>query len=91
MEPLTEVRSGYGIPRLSPDGQRLAVEIEENVDSDIWVYDLNRGTRIRVTAQGLSRQPVWTPPPPLHRRGWQRSDSFPTHLRYNRRGSRSDS
>jgi len=61
MEPLTEVRSGYGLPRLSPDGQRLAVQIDEKAESDIWVYDINRGTRIRITAQGLNRRPVWTP------------------------------
>ncbi len=61
MEPLTDVRSGYIFPRLSPDGQRLAVQIDEEAESDIWVYDINRGTRIRLTAQGLNRWPVWTP------------------------------
>ena len=61
LEPLTEVRSEYANPRLSPDGQRLAVQIGGEAKSDIWVYDINRGTRIRITAGGSNRRPLWTP------------------------------
>ncbi|HUV14682.1 MAG TPA: hypothetical protein VMY18_13645, partial [Acidobacteriota bacterium] len=46
----------YGQPRLSPDGGMLALEIE----GDIWMYDLVRGTTTRVTFDGGSR-PAWTP------------------------------
>ena len=56
-QPVVEDRPGYGAPRLSPDGQRLAVEI----DGDIWVYDVERGTRARLTSEGGNTSPIWTP------------------------------
>src|SRR4029453_8736959 len=42
---------GYVGPSLSPDGTRLAVGRHElNVPArDIWVFDLARGTRLRLT------------------------------------------
>jgi serine/threonine-protein kinase len=63
-EPLPGPEAGYLHPRLSPDGRRLACAIVD-VDSghrDIWVLDLERGTRTRLTfAEGASTDPVWTP------------------------------
>ena len=51
----------YVMPRVSPDGQRVAAGIEE-ADSQIWVYDLNRDTLSRLTFQGNSNvDPVWAP------------------------------
>jgi eukaryotic-like serine/threonine-protein kinase len=48
----------YGQPRLSPDGGRVAVE----VDTQIWVYDLIRETLTRLTFEGNSNNnPAWTP------------------------------
>ena len=49
-------------PRLSPDGQKLAVEMRRDVsrNSDIWVYDLARGSPTRITFEGGGR-PVWSP------------------------------
>jgi len=45
-------------PRLSPDGNRLAL----SVAGDLYVHDLQRGTVTRLTRDGaLNRQPVWTP------------------------------
>jgi Tol biopolymer transport system component len=45
-------------PRVSPDGQRLAVAINQ----DIWIYDAKRdiATRITFTA-AQNRNPVWMP------------------------------
>jgi hypothetical protein len=54
--PVTASPRNYGQPRLSPDGELLALEI----NGDIWVYDLIRGTLTRVTFDGGSR-PAWTP------------------------------
>ncbi len=55
--------AGYWDPALSHDGRRLAVAIGANTDSvDIWIYDLERGTRIRFTSDpALERSPVWSP------------------------------
>jgi eukaryotic-like serine/threonine-protein kinase len=51
----------YVLPRISPDGQRLAVGIEE-ADGQIWVYDLSRDAITRLTFEGAANvDPVWTP------------------------------
>jgi serine/threonine-protein kinase len=48
----------YDWPRLSPDGQRVALEI----GPQIWLYDLGRGTLNRFTFDGdLNQSPAWTP------------------------------
>jgi serine/threonine-protein kinase len=43
--PLLEAADDYWLPRLSPDGNRLAV----GIGSDLWVVALNRLSRTRVT------------------------------------------
>lgn len=49
-------------PRLSPDGRRIAVEIFEGESTDVWVYEIARGTRIRLTTtEALEQDPIWTP------------------------------
>jgi serine/threonine-protein kinase len=49
-------------PRLSPDGQKLAVEMRRDNarQTDVWVYDLARGSPTRLTFEGGGR-PVWSP------------------------------
>jgi Tol biopolymer transport system component len=48
----------YGYPRISPDGRRVAVEL----DNQIWMYDLARDTLTRFTFDGTSNQDrTWTP------------------------------
>jgi serine/threonine-protein kinase len=59
--PLGGARGSYTHPRLSPDGRSLAVTVETETGSDIWIYDLQRGTRTRLTAGGASGFPIWTP------------------------------
>jgi serine/threonine-protein kinase len=52
----------YGRPSLSPDGQRLAMEVSDGPSQDIWVYDLARDQMTRVTFDGNGNQvPIWTP------------------------------
>ena len=51
----------YYDPRLSPDGQHIAVEAQEAGD-DIWVVDLRRGTTTRLTFDpGEDETPAWSP------------------------------
>jgi dipeptidyl aminopeptidase/acylaminoacyl peptidase len=59
--PLVEARAAYQNPAFSPDGRRLAVTIESGSGSDIWIIDLQRGTRTRFTSGDTSALPVWTP------------------------------
>jgi len=50
----------YVIPKVSPDGRRVAVGIEES-DPQIWVYDLARDALARLTFQGAPNvDPLWT-------------------------------
>jgi serine/threonine-protein kinase len=52
---------GYLFPRLSPDGRRIAVTVTDQ-DSQIWLYDMVRGTMTRFTLEsGLNYAPLWTP------------------------------
>ena len=39
----------YQRPRLSPDGQRLVLEVTGRSGSDIWVYEWQRDTMTRLT------------------------------------------
>jgi hypothetical protein len=50
--PVADTRAAYSQPRFSPDGQSLAVTVDAEGGSDVWVYDLRRGTRTRLTAGG---------------------------------------
>ena len=72
----------YFNPAFSPDGRRLALVVGPQ-NTDIFVYDLARDTMTRLTSDGTSDRPVWTPdgtriaftsrrsPPGLY---WERSD-----------------
>jgi eukaryotic-like serine/threonine-protein kinase len=53
--------AGYQNPRLSPDGQRLAVFKPES-GGDIWVMELDRPTSTRFTLDPASDNvPLWSP------------------------------
>src|SRR5262249_50925425 len=47
----------YAEPRLSPDGQRIMVLMEDA--QDLWIYD-SRGSSIRLTSDGLSGIAAWS-------------------------------
>jgi eukaryotic-like serine/threonine-protein kinase len=54
-------RAYYRGPRLSPDGRKVAVAIEGQ-ETEVWLYDLSRGTLSRLTFQGSTNyEPIWTP------------------------------
>jgi hypothetical protein len=59
--PLGSPPRGYEHVRLSPDGQRLALTIREPSGTDIWMYELARDTFTRLTSDGTSAAPVWSP------------------------------
>jgi eukaryotic-like serine/threonine-protein kinase len=52
----------YFRPRFSPDGKRVAVAFQDARGrwQDIWIIDLARGTRSRLTFEG-AQNPVWSP------------------------------
>jgi hypothetical protein len=61
MEPLGFPPRPYETPRISPEAQTVAVVIREE-NHDLWTYDLERGTSMRLTnAPGEDETPVWMP------------------------------
>ena len=51
----------YSRPRLSADGQRLALDVSEGSNQGVWVYELERN-HLRQLTFGLSTiLPVWSP------------------------------
>jgi serine/threonine-protein kinase len=62
VQPLKLPRRRYQSPRVSPDGKRVAFEIQDGKESDIWLYDFNRpNAPNRLTFGGKNRFPVWSP------------------------------
>ncbi len=54
----------YYSPAVSHDGRRVAVDITDiqKTQGDVWVFDLERGTRTRLAAGPLDEsRPVWRP------------------------------
>jgi hypothetical protein len=61
VQPLPTPSRGYDTPRISPDGLRLAVGINDT-NPGLWIYDLSRGSLTRLIEAGvISPYPSWTP------------------------------
>jgi Tol biopolymer transport system component len=61
-EPLIATAERYFNPRVSPDGERLAVSLSSGKGTDIFVYDRRRDTRTRLTFTAQENFfPVWAP------------------------------
>ncbi|PYV69923.1 MAG: hypothetical protein DMG97_20590 [Acidobacteria bacterium] len=58
--PLKLPPGDFDSPRISPDGNRLAVTVFGD-KPDIWIYDVLRETLTRLTFDGYNSHPVWTP------------------------------
>lgn len=60
-EPLGLPKADYGAFKISPDGQAIAIPIIEAGNSNIWIYNLTRGTLTRFTFGQADYSPIWTP------------------------------
>lgn len=58
---LLDSARAYLHPRLSPDGKRLAVEVQSGEANQIWIANLAAGTFERLTREGFNDRPEWTP------------------------------
>ena len=57
-QPQTEIRE----PALSPDGLKVAVMGRESYEWDIWLQDLLRGSKMRLTFHPvIEAKPIWSP------------------------------
>ena len=54
-----ERRLFYG-PRISPDGQRVAVQINDDVRRGIWILDVGAGTLRLLSGPTNATSPLWT-------------------------------
>jgi eukaryotic-like serine/threonine-protein kinase len=61
--PLRETPGAYCCPMFSPDGKRLALQINDGRRFDIWVYEWERDTLTRLTFGSGENYlgPIWTP------------------------------
>jgi serine/threonine protein kinase/Tol biopolymer transport system component len=54
----------HDVLRLSPDGNRVAVEVYDEIGgtADVWIYEIDRGIRTRFTFDPApDNSPVWSP------------------------------
>ncbi len=62
LEAVGQPQPTIGAPALSPDGQRVAVTSAESGNADIWVHDLTRSTKTRLTFEDQREVfPAWSP------------------------------
>jgi serine/threonine-protein kinase len=65
-QPTTVTGEAFSMPRLAPDLRRIGLAIGagsaiQGNQGDLWIFDLERGVRSRVTDDGLSTFPLWEP------------------------------
>ncbi len=48
-------------PRVSADGNRIALRVTVDANQDIWIYDRDQGTMSRLTFEGSNDYPTWSP------------------------------
>jgi hypothetical protein len=49
--------TAFGLARVSPEGRRIVT----TTGGAVWVIDVERGTRMRLTADGGAARPIWSP------------------------------
>jgi serine/threonine-protein kinase len=63
-QPLLGEQLSYAYPRFSPDGRKIAITIGTPGQRDVWVYDLQSKTSVRISSEGdgeVNERPEWTP------------------------------
>jgi len=65
LTPAAQRRRGYSLgsagPRLSSDGKQIVTDICAREECDVWRYEIERATWSRVTSDGHSYAPLWSP------------------------------
>ena len=60
---LTGESRAFASPRFSPDGRRVALGVTDSggAGRDIWLLDIAQRSWSRLTTNGISSRPIWTP------------------------------
>jgi serine/threonine-protein kinase len=61
LTPLRATPTDWSNILFAPDGRRLAVDIADGKQTEVWVYEWARDTLSRVTFLNDAQKPVWTP------------------------------
>jgi Tol biopolymer transport system component/predicted Ser/Thr protein kinase len=52
----------YKLPKISPDGSKVALTVGPDFQEDIWIWDLFRQNQIKLTFnEMMDKKPIWTP------------------------------
>ncbi len=60
-QPLLARQGRYLRPRLSPDGKRVALAVNDGPNRDIQVYEWQNDRTTKLTFGGIHDSPVWSP------------------------------
>jgi len=61
IEPLKLQPGPYQVPRMSPDGKRIAFGTDDGKEAIVWTYDVSgSGPMQPLTSQGHNRFPIWS-------------------------------
>jgi serine/threonine-protein kinase len=55
-----DTRSTWTQPRISPDGKRILLR-KSLINCELWLYDITRGTLIRITQNADNHDAIWSP------------------------------
>jgi serine/threonine-protein kinase len=58
---ISGVAAIFHSPRFSPDGRFVAMDLVLGGNRDLWIQDLEQGTRSRLSFEGDGHDPVWSP------------------------------
>ena len=58
---ISDEPGNFFTPRISSDGQYLALTRGGSTRGDIWIYDIRRDNFSRLTTEGRNQSPVWSP------------------------------
>jgi hypothetical protein len=59
--PIGPPQEQWPFPELAPDAKHVAIAASENEVSDVWIVDVERGTRTRMSAPAPYSAQAWTP------------------------------